>query len=662
MQNTFTDILNLIWLKICQFAEIVAQLADNGVKSLPYVFKWLSNNSLDLASWYCHMVRWVMPVLALMILAAIIKSMLRVKNPQETWGYLTSPDLGRFPITHWETLIGKGKTCDITVEFVTISKVHCALIFDGIKKWKIHNLASDSNVYVNGEEIVSTGEIQPGDTLDIGGVDFTFETISNEERSIEAKKRMFKSATAISPIFSASLLTVFQMLAASSLIINRPDHSVQIVMSFLIFAAAMWAYILFNYMGSKKGLEPEILAFFLCSLCLSVTASSEPAGIYKQLAAILLGMIGFIVLSWYLRDLKRVVKTRHIMAALTCVLLVSSLLLGTIQHGARNWIYIMGVSFQPSELAKICFIFAGSASLERLFKKRNLWGFMAMSFFCFGTLALMSDFGTAAIFFVTFLIIAFMRSGDYATISIICCSAAAALGLMLKFKPYIAARFAVWGHAWEHAADSGYQQVRTMSAAASGGLIGVGSGDGWLHNVAAANTDLVFGMLCEEWGLIIALLAILAIASLSIFSVRVVKSGRSSYYVIAACAATSLLVFQTMLNVFGSVDLFPLTGVTFPFVSCGGSSMLASWGILAFVKAADTRQGASFAVKKVNLAQKKKHPKKQTRSEFSSEFSDEKMPKRKSGSARKRTHSSPAEPEGSIDVDGVTGVLNRGDY
>ena len=76
-----------------------------------------------------------------------------------------------------------------------------------------------------------------------------------------------------------------------------------------------------------------------------------------------------------------------------------------------------------------------------------------------------------------------------------------------------------------------------------------------------------------------------------------VAGGRSSFYCIAACAAGSLLVFQTCLNVFGSVDILPLTGVTFPFLSNGGSSMLASWGLIAFLKAADTRQNASFAVR-----------------------------------------------------------------
>jgi cell division protein FtsW (lipid II flippase) len=136
-----------------------------------------------------------------------------------------------------------------------------------------------------------------------------------------------------------------------------------------------------------------------------------------------------------------------------------------------------------------------------------------------------------------------------------------------------------------------------MSAAASGGFAGVGAGNGWLEQVAAADTDMVFGMLVEEWGLIIAVLAVLSIVTLAFFAVRSIMAGRSTYYTIAACGAMSMFVFQTMLNVFGCLDLMPFTGVTFPFVSNGGTSMIVSWALLAFVKSADTREKASLAVK-----------------------------------------------------------------
>jgi cell division protein FtsW (lipid II flippase) len=75
--------------------------------------------------------------------------------------------------------------------------------------------------------------------------------------------------------------------------------------------------------------------------------------------------------------------------------------------------------------------------------------------------------------------------------------------------------------------------------------------------------------------------------------------GRSSFYVIGACTAAGILVTQTILNALGTVDIVPLTGVTFPFLSNGGSSMIGAWGLLAFIKAADTRQNASFAVRLV---------------------------------------------------------------
>ena len=171
--------------------------------------------------------------------------------------------------------------------------------------------------------------------------------------------------------------------------------------------------------------------------------------------------------------------------------------------------------------------------------------------------------------------------------------------MILQFKPYIANRFGAWRHVWEHAADSGgFQQTRTMSAIASGGLFGKGTGDDvFLKNIGAANTDLVFGVISEQFGLILALCAVFLILVLVVYASRCAATARSSYYVIAANSAAAMLVFQTTLNVLGAVDILPLTGVTFPFVSLGGSSMISCWGLLAFLKAADTRPNASFTLK-----------------------------------------------------------------
>ena len=216
-----------------------------------------------------------------------------------------------------------------------------------------------------------------------------------------------------------------------------------------------------------------------------------------------------------------------------------------------------------------------------------------------GLLAVMTDFGSALIFFVAYLVIAFLRSGDFTTVILSVAGAGFAGLVALSSMPHIANRFAAWGNVWDpiHIHDRGLQQTRAMTASASGGLFGVGAGEGRFHNIFAADSDLVFAMMSEELGLIVAIIAVVAMLLFAVYSVRYAEEARSSFYVIAACAMSAMMVFQTMLNVLGTMDILPLTGVTFPFVSRGGTSLVASWAMLAFFKASDTRQNASFVVK-----------------------------------------------------------------
>ena len=546
--------------------------------------------------WYMAFVRFLFPVLAVLILFRAIRALLRIPHTPETWGQLSLPNGASIPLTHWENIIGRSGAVDVRLNYPSISRQHAALCRGEDEQWTIYDLGSKGGTVVNGREVEDSAPVKMGDTILLGGVPLVFLPQTVEERVELDEKRKAERPSAIWPSFL--WLTLFQALTCLQLIVAAgQEASVMIPLAFLGLTLVMWLYYVVLWCTRCVGFELETIAFFLSTLSLAVTASSAPGSLFKQFMAILLGLILFLVLGLFLRDLSRVQKIRWLMAAGAIGLLGITLVLGTAKYGAVNWISIGGMSFQPSEIAKICYIFAGSATLERLFRRRNITLFIVLTGVCIGLLGLMSDFGTAAIFFVTFLVIAYLRSGDFATLSLICGGAVFGAGIIVKFKPYILSRFASWGHAWEAASTTGYQQTRTMSAAASGGLIGMGAGNGWLHRIPAADTDLVFGMLCEEWGLLIALLAVASIITLAFFAVRAIRVGRSSFYTIAACAAGSLLVFQTCLNVFGSVDLLPLTGVTFPFVSNGGSAMMSSWGLLAFLKAMDTRQNASFAIR-----------------------------------------------------------------
>ena len=207
----------------------------------------------------------------------------------------------------------------------------------------------------------------------------------------------------------------------------------------------------------------------------------------------------------------------------------------------------------------------------------------------------MGDFGTALIFFATFLLMAFMRSGDFKTVILAVAAAVFGGTIVLKFKPYIASRFAVWGHAMEDPQNAGFQMARVLTYIASGGLFGVGVGIGCLKCLFASEGDLVFGIVAEELGVIVAFTVAIAIMALIIYARSVTTRSRSTFYSVTACCAAGLLVIQMALNIFGATDILPLTGVTLPFISLGGSSMISCWGLLAFIKAADER---TYAVKK----------------------------------------------------------------
>lgn len=542
-------------------------------------------------------VRWVFMGLAILILLHQILGLLKMRNPSEIWAYLRCPDGSSVPLTHWENLVGRSRGCDIKLNLGSVSRSHATLMRDSRGTWTYNDLNSKNGSKINGRPVHEPTVLKGGDVLTIGGSDFELYPLSLQERMQNVKNRKrFTSTT--SPWFSLLAITVFQFLTVVQFHVSLgEDYPAQLTAAYVLLCIVMWTYTLLMRAFKRKGFEIEIMAFFLSTLSLAVTASAYPATALKQSICVLLGVFLFITICWFLRDLNRSKRLTAILLGASVFLLIINLAFGSEVNGSENWIRISGFSFQPSELIKIVFIYIGAATLDELQQKQNLMIFMGFSAFCLGCLALMGDFGTALIFFVTFLIISFLRSGDFTKLALII-GAAGLMGLMvLRFRPYVATRFSTWGHIWEDPTGDGFQQVQTLTSIASGGLPGLGAGEGNLSDVAAASTDLIFGVLSEEWGLVIAVLAILCIITMGVFAQRSIIAGRSTYYCIAACAATSLFIFQTMLNVFGSIDLLPLTGVTFPFVSSGGTSMITCWGLLAFVKAADTRQNASFAIR-----------------------------------------------------------------
>lgn len=563
------------------------------------------NFSLDfpeLAKQLTTMLRWVFVVLAIYILLTSILSLLRSRTTPEVWGYFLVEDGGNFAITHWENVIGRSKSADINIPLKTVSKNQAILMKWTDDRWLFKDIGSKNGTTVNGV-LLKPGKrymIHFGDEIIMGGVHCTVAPASLEE---EANNSLMRSddREPVAPWKILLAITLFQALTIVQLIVAMgSDITVGALMSIVLLSVTMWVYVTVFKAFGRKGFEMEMIAFFMTTINLAITCSSRPEGVFKQLIAVWIGMGLMIFMCLYMRDLQRTRKIRPVLIGLSIVLLLFNLIFGTMTYGAVNWVRIGGMSFQPSELVKLAFICVGAGTLEELYERRNTYMYAIFSVFCLGCLAAMGDFGTALIFFVTYLVVSFLRSGDLSRL-ILTGVGALVMGLMvLRFKPYIADRFATWGHAWADPDDGGFQQTRTMSFGAGGGLLGHGAGNGSMKHLFASDTDLVFGYVMEEWGLIIAILIVLCLVTLCVFAVNSIVAGRSTFYTIGACGAATMILFQTMLNIFGSVDLFPLTGVTFPFISTGGTSMMTSWAMLAYFKAADMRKDASLAVRRKN--------------------------------------------------------------
>lgn len=539
-------------------------------------------------------VRMIVPIMAAYVVWRSYTSFKKAQRKRDPVITLWDEASGtRFPILYWENSIGRSRSCDVYLPDSTASRDH-AVLMRRDEGWFICDTGSKSGVYVNGRKIDGKKLVNIGDKITMGATTLSLWNSDNEPAK---KRRVFTgfSRKAASPLKLMVTATMVHLLMAlqSCVSSGKPDLA-PLIPCALVMLMGWGLYIFYMGICHHVSFEIETVAYLLSGIGINLLAAFDINAVKTQLIAMLIGIFIFCFLIWFMNDLDRVAKYRLAIGIGAMGLFALNLVIGKEVYGSKNWIIIGPFSIQPSELIKIAFIFVGTSTLERLQTKKNITEFLIFAGACVGFLALMRDFGTAMIFFACFLIIAFMRSGSVRTIALVLVGACLGVVLILKFKPYVAERFMGWGHVWEHINDSqGYQQTRVLTYIASGGFFGVGMGNGCLADIFAADSDLVFGLLCEEQGLLLGLVVLAAIAMFILYARSDVTRSRSTFFSIASCAVAGMLLFQTCLNVFGPTDILPLTGVTLPFISAGGSSMMSVWGLMAFLKASDERTYAA---------------------------------------------------------------------
>ncbi len=545
---------------------------------------------------YVGIMRYAAPIFAAIILLRCILPLISFRKEPEIWAWLRPKRGKKIPITHWESVIGSSKHSDVVLQNPDVARTHAVLTRYDDGSWTLTATDTSDGICIHDEKTQMCA-LQAGDTFMLGKAQMTFLPVDTQTE--EALSQMRTEGSSFSKgMMNIILLTLFQLLCMLGYMLGTPSGTeFDILIGFGGIMLFQWLLYIFYVSIRRTAFELETIAFFLCTMGMAAIATVCPDEAQKQLFSIGLGLVAFLIVGWALRDLERA-KILRIAAAVAGIgLLLVALIFGKEYYGAKNWLDLGPFSFQPSELSKVCFVFVGASTMDRLVKKRNLILFIAYSTSICACLALMNDFGTALIFFCAFLVIAYLRSGSVGTLALAIAALIFAGVVALKIAPHALQRFASWRNIWDDPFDTGYQQTRALMCIASGGLFGLGPTRGWMKNLFASDSDMVVATICEEWGLVMMLLCVIGIAAVGIFVVRASSVGRSSFYTIGACTAVTVLLVQVMLNTLGTVDVLPLTGVTFPFLSNGGSSMICVWGLLAFVKAADTRQNASFAIR-----------------------------------------------------------------
>ncbi|MBR6135877.1 MAG: FtsW/RodA/SpoVE family cell cycle protein [Clostridia bacterium] len=274
------------------------------------------------------------------------------------------------------------------------------------------------------------------------------------------------------------------------------------------------------------------------------------------------------------------------------ILLASTLVLSRAIGGARNWINIGPFSFQPSEFAKILFIMSSAYFLSTRDKPTSFIPYIIFTAVCVILLVVAKELGTGLLICATFLILFYSATGrKLLTILGIGVFGAGAYGSYKLFS-HVRTRVEIWRDPWASYNAEGYQIVQGLLALASGGLFGTGLGKGMPGAIPASHTDYIFTVIGEEFGLIFAAILIVFYLVFIVRGMIIAMNTDSIYDALLVFGCTAMLSVQSFIIIGGVIKLIPLTGITLPFVSYGGSSLLSSMIQLGIIEGISIKNGS----------------------------------------------------------------------
>lgn len=333
---------------------------------------------------------------------------------------------------------------------------------------------------------------------------------------------------------------------------------------------------------------------FLCALGMVIQYRISPETALRQLMMLGAGILGMLLMMVLMRrpHIFRILSIP--MALISLGILCALLFIGKESGGARNWISVGGILFQPSEFVKVALVFLLADAMTEHTHVRDLIPLFLFVGAVTVLLVLQRDLGAAMLMAGTFLLVFFAATSNIgATFAALLCGGAGAYASYLLFD-HVRARIAIWQDPWATYSTSGYQIAQGLMAIASGGLWGLGLGQGSPKMIPAYHTDYIFAVICEEFGILFGIGVIVLYLLIAVRGILIALNAEDRFSMLTAFGATALLAIQTFVIIGGVIKLIPLTGITMPFVSYGGSSMIACLLLIGILEGIASRSGAAI--------------------------------------------------------------------
>lgn len=258
--------------------------------------------------------------------------------------------------------------------------------------------------------------------------------------------------------------------------------------------------------------------------------------------------------------------------------------IGVEKYGAKNWISLGGIDIQPSEFVKIIYVFFIAGALSKFRDFKHIVVISAIAAVHVLILVAEKDLGAALIYFITYLVMLYSTTMQVGYLAAGLGAGAVAAVVAYKLFSHVQTRVTAWKEPWQHINNEGYQICRSLFAIGTGGLFGMGLGQGLPESVPVVESDFIFSAISEELGVIFSVCLILVYVSSYIMFVNIAMKMKKMFYKLTAFGLSVVFIFQTFLCVGGASKFIPSTGVTLPLISYGGSSIITTIVIFSIIQ------------------------------------------------------------------------------